>query len=185
MKKIIKQHLVFIIAILYLVICWVLGHYVLKNEVKEENNGNGVSAEQGNGQGSYEITFEGNTSTNDNPWGITAGYFEMEDEGQCILLTPNTSALISSITNFESIELKYEIHPWVRDSSDGAGVIIDYLDSFGESMGKEQISIDSMADWQSYVIELARYESVEAIEIICNSGKRDNDICDWVILQIK
>ena len=39
----------------------------------------------------YDIEFSDAVDTSDNPWGASAGEFDMEELGKCILLTPGTS----------------------------------------------------------------------------------------------
>ena len=76
------------------------------------------------------VIIEGMVETDGNPWKITAGKILMEDESSCVFLTPNTSALVD--IESKSFCIYYCIHPWVKEYSDGAGLIVWLLNEQNE-----------------------------------------------------
>ncbi|MCM1100389.1 MAG: hypothetical protein NC079_12020 [Clostridium sp.] len=127
-------------------------------------------------------TFEGSHATDDIPWGYTAGVFDME-QGECILLTPNTSVNLQGDNTLSSWTFEYRIHPWVEAGSDGAGLIIRILDAEENILYSEEIPVKIDGGWQTYSVDMSPYDTVSAVKIMCDNGSADNDECDWVILR--
>lgn len=130
------------------------------------------------------VVFEGNVETFDNPWNITAGIIEMEDEGETIFLTPNTSVLFQDIDGLDVVNFSYMIHPWVKDESDGAGIILSLVGSEDDILFQEKIEINAVDNWKEFKIDISRYEDITAIKLDCNNGKNDDASCDWVVLSL-
>lgn len=198
MKKGIK---LLIIAVAYLAICYSIGQYrnsltkngVASDKLATEEKVNMVT-EQTEESGSKEsddleiwdnLFFTGVKETSDTPWNMNAGVFDMEENGKCILLMPNTAVTIKNIQDRDELAFEYEIHPWVKDSSDGAGIIIWLLDDQNNIIFEDTMIVDCNKEWQFYTLELAEYPMVASIEILCNNGANNNDEGDWVILRRK
>lgn len=129
------------------------------------------------------VSFDGNQETTDNPWGMTAGWFEMEGEGKCILLTPNTSVQLNDVDPNMTLSFDYEIHPWVKDKSDGVGVLVWVLDSEDSILFKEDISVNCQNEWQGYQLDISQYDGAAKVKLYCNNGENENDDGDWLIIK--
>ncbi|SFU85164.1 hypothetical protein [Butyrivibrio sp. M55] len=136
----------------------------------------------GNVWDKYEIVFDKRNKTKDNPWGYTVGKIDDEVCGESILLTPNTSFTIKNIKEDE-IALKVKIHPWVSDKSDGIGIDVWFMNETGEVLGKDTLDIDNSAKWHNIKYQLGKYDSASQIKILCNNGKNNDDVCDWLIVK--
>ena len=128
--------------------------------------------------------FEGSIETSDNPWNTTAGIIEMEDTGEAILLTPNTSVLFPHVDGLTDISFSYMIHPWVKEESDGAGIILSLIDSGNGILHQEVIEISGVDSWTEFKLDISGYKDITAIKLDCNNGKNNDDSCDWVVLSL-
>ena len=198
MKKIIAY---VIGCFIFLLACWKIGKIlnpqqeseeIIQNPQEEESEGislnpSAVIADNHNASSweEYEITFENVESTTDNPWGYTAGMIDTDTEGECIFLTPNTAVLISGIREKiigNNLLLEASIHPWIADSSDGAGVIVWYLDENNEILQQDSIEISSKESWQEILLRFED-ECITGVKLLCNNGTNDNDAADWLIIK--
>ena len=107
-----------------------------------------------------------NVSTEEIPWGFTAGTITLEDESEAWLLTPETGLQFEST---DGITLRYSIHPWMKDTSDGASLQIAY----GEN--NEVLAVNQ--DWAEYNIPAAA--GTVRIDVLST----DNNDGDWVAIQ--
>nr|WP_318702811.1 cellulase family glycosylhydrolase [uncultured Acetatifactor sp.] len=172
-------------AVLSMVLCWFVGQQLkglnepmqqsvqeTESEMpKEENDSFGI------------LEFEGAQDTEDNPWQQTAGLFEMEEMGECIFLTPNTAVTILETGSRQNITLQYSIHPWMRENSDGAGLLVWVLDEEDNILYQEEWSVSSTEDWQEQTLSLGDYANSCKVKISCNNGSGDNDNGDWVVIR--
>lgn len=131
-----------------------------------------------------EVTFEGIKEVSDIPWNYTAGIFDME-QGECILLTPNTEVSLEWNEDLPSWAFQYKIHPWVCEGSDGAGLTVWILDEDENILYSDEISVNAENDWVDYFVDLNPYDTAFKIKILCNNGPADNDECDWIILKAR
>ena len=69
----------------------------------------------------------------------------------------------------EDVIIRYEIHPWMKDTSDGASLRIEYNET-DETLTAEQ-------DWKNYSVPQSAHNV--RIEVIST----DNDDGDWVIIR--
>ena len=141
------------------------------NSAKSDINWNG-----------YAIDIIGSQDTDDNPWGYTAGEIT-DDTGNYILLTPNTSFMIDIAESDSLISLQTTIHPWVAESSDGAGVEVWMLDESGNILFQESITLDPDGSWYSIQYPSDLLQNATSIQFLCNNGTNDDDSCDWVIFK--
>lgn len=128
------------------------------------------------------LTFEGQKEVDDTPWGYNAGIIDVDNDS-CILLTPNTAVTINDISGEESISFAYELHPWVRENSDGAGLLVRLLDKDENILYEDNLTVSKDADWSSYELNMQAYPEVCAVKIYCNNGENNDDSADWVILR--
>lgn len=166
--------------VVWLVGCYVIGQTLHKNDVAQvQPQGEETQTEA---SGIEEVTFDNVRDTEDNPWGYTAGKIILEDETEAIFLTPGTSVFFDGSIPEEGLKLGVSVHPWVADSSDGLGIMIDYYngdnrlnntDYFVESKGELGITLNK-----------ADYPDVTRIVITCNAGKNGNDDCDWAVIKL-
>lgn len=129
----------------------------------------------------FKLVFENTDKTTDNPWGFTAGIIDVDDE-KCVFLTPNTDVVIYPQEEGNTISLSAYIHPWVSDSSDGAGLVIWYLDENDEILGQEEISVAADGGKTEIVLDSARFQGTNHFKILCNNGGNDDDSGDWVVI---
>lgn len=181
-------------VIVSLGLCWYIGQQTHKeNSYEVHNTDESIEIEDSSGEDIASqsdfwdnISFEGDKETSDNPWNMTAGKFEMEGEGDCILLTPNTAVQIDNLSNSSSeFSFVYQIHPWVKTASDGAGLLLWVLNEKGSILYEEEINIDKNDDWKEYRLNLGQYEGVDSVKIFCNNGVNEDDSGDWVILKFR
>ena len=174
-----------------LVILWICGCYFIGQQRNVQSFSENIQIDSStdnlmnNENEKYEnIQFEGKQEGADNPWNMTAGIFEMEGEGECIFLTPNTAALLDEIENMSFFSFCCEIHPWVRESSDGAGLVIWIMDREDTILHQEDIIIDREEDWKTIQLDLSLYSEAKKIKIFCSNGGNEDDSGDWVVLKL-
>lgn len=122
-----KQVTVVIAAAAFLVVCWAVGQTI----TGERTSGKENVIEDGDvfTNSIWDIvSFEGNRDTGNNPWGITAGWFEMDSEDHCILLMPDSAVKLNDVNSNMIVSFDCDIHPWVKEKSDGVGLIVWLLD---------------------------------------------------------
>lgn len=177
--KIKKSYMIWGGAILYLVICWIVGQFLHGGKAGE----NALQEQNGQADSEWSVTYEGSKQTDDNPWGMTAGTIEWEGEDY-IFLTPNTSAILSNLPTSGEIELTYRIHPWVSEGSDGVGLVITVMDETGTDINSEEFMVGADDILESKVLDMSAYTGGSRIRLSCNNGEHDDDSADWVIAQI-
>lgn len=189
MKKCIK---LLCIAAVYLVSCYGIGQYRNihnKNvdEVVNENKTEEISAEHSEEHQENtldvwnNVVFEGVRNTEDTPWNFNAGVIDV-DGNECFLLTPNTSMTLKDISKEATVSFEYEIHPWVRENSDGAGLLVWVLDSEDNILFEDNIIVENSVEWCTYELNIKEYPKAVSVKIYCNNGQNNDDSADWVIL---
>lgn len=131
----------------------------------------------------YKVSFENAVATSDNPWGFTAGIIDTDTDGKCLFITPNTAVEMYDLTEKESLPLQFMIHPWVAKDSDGAGVVVWYLDKDDNILGQEEISVSNSDKWKNFEIDLKQYQGIAKVKLLCNNGANNDDTSDWVIIK--
>lgn len=182
-----KKYILAIAVVASLGLCWAIGQYTHR-DVKQENQnitGEAESVTDENAGNTLWDTavFEGNVETTDNPWNMTVGWFDMEGEGKCILLNPNTAVVLDNIDQMEEINFSYEIHPWVRESSDGAGLLIWVLNKENDIIYEESIAVNNAEEWQEFKLDITPYEDKKKLKVFCNNGVAEEDNGDWVVIK--
>lgn len=133
----------------------------------------------------YDMEILGANKTSDNPWGITAGEFDMEDVGRCVLLTPGTSMSFRiKKENSDNLKLSWMIHPWVSEKSDGVGIEVEVYESGAETPVISKGFLTAVTDdFVNESIDISALESDEIkIVLKCNSGENDNEDADWLVV---
>ncbi len=131
----------------------------------------------------YDIEFSDAVDTSDNPWGASAGEFDMEELGKCILLTPGTSVTFRmKVEDCKEIGLSCRLHPQVSSSSDGAKITVEvYTNDEKNLVAEQDFSIGSGDDWSNKTVKMEGSESGEIeVKISCNNSENEN--ADWVII---
>lgn len=128
------------------------------------------------------VSFENTHSTDDNPWGVTAGYIN-DNTQSLFFLTPNTRAAIevdkAGVLTFET-----KIHPAVASVSDGAGLLIWLLDDEGNILGSKEVLV-STSQIGSQIYELYITDGTVQVLFSCNNGVNNDDSGDWVVIQLQ
>ncbi len=143
----------------------------------KESTGNDISR-----WSEFDIEIIGSKDTDENPWGYTAGVIEDDEVGNCILLTPESGVVINNVSNLTMISLQAKIHPWVAQNSDGAGVDITFLNSVGDTIEKDAVSINNGDNWVDIQYDLTRFPDLSKISFKCNGGTGDYS-SDWVVIK--
>ena len=191
-----KVTVVIIGACLSLIVSWGIGqglklHRQGEQEIPETQEINSKEIEElstisivedDNVLSSNGVVFEGAQNTSDNPWNTTAGWIKIEEE-DCILLTPNT-AVTFEITESKTLSFDYMIHPWVKDVSDGAGILIWLMDNEDAILYEERVSVNNEEEWKNFQLSLNQYDSVHKIKVHCNNGENGDDSGDWVVIRL-
>ena len=189
MKRIIG---VLVGSAIFLLACWWIGRVLHPGNA--ESTVHEAESVEGTGEHSTDawhwdgnnISFENSKDTNDNPWGYTAGMIDTDDDGKCIFMTPSTAVILDGISKeiFEKgLSLQFQIHPWVADGSDGAGVSVLFVSDEGKIIEHEEVVVDNKGGWQKHVFKLSVDEEVSKIKLICNSGNGQDEAADWVIIK--
>lgn len=190
MKKYKKAFTIGIIFVLSLLICFGIGQKIVlprtegKRQIQEKNSGRDLEINT-RFVGQFEFfTLTGYQKTKNNPWEKTIGKFQMEDIGDCILMTPNTGIDLP-ILLLDQGELAFEvrIHPWVSADSDGAGLLIKAYDDEGIALEEYNIDINNSDDFKLVTIDFKSRDNISTINIRANNGKKDDDTCDWIIIK--
>jgi len=105
-------------------------------------------------------------STDEIPWGFTAGIISLDDGSEAWLLTPETGIQYESTGE---TTLRCCIHPWMKDLSDGASLQITYNDN------SELLAVGQ--GWTECHIP------TNAGLFQINVLSTDNNNGDWVIIQ--
>ena len=105
-------------------------------------------------------------SADEIPWKCTAGIISLEDGSEAWLLTPGTGLQFETS---EGMTVHSCIHPWMKETSDGAILRITY----GES--SEVLSIDK--EWRE--IHVPKGVGPVRLDVLFS----DNNDGDWVIIQ--
>lgn len=180
-KRVKRIYIILTAFVISFLASWYIGQ---KLHTTDKSVSQQESVEMDSDTNSHEgIAFEGQVDTSDNPWGTTAGMIEMEDESECIFLTPNTAVYIEQLDNLDKFTFITEIHPWVRSESDGAGLVLSVLGENNEVLHEEKIIVNSKSEWQEYEFDLET--SANKIKFACNNGENGDDTCDWVIIKIQ
>lgn len=178
-----KNFIVVKVAGLVLILfgAYIIGQQVVLplRQINSSNNFDENSVSWGN----YEIRIEGSNQTEDNPWGFTAGIIDMESIGDCVLLTPNTSLVLENISSKEVIFIELTIHPWVKELSDGAGILVRFKDIEENVIGEDDIHIGNEESWITLEYNMEQFPNINSIELLCNNGLLDDDTADWVVIK--
>ena len=156
-----------------LVVVWLVGCYFIGQGIRSDSTTNAsegaepVSAETGEIEANVSVINAREVSTDEIPWGVTAGKISMEDGTEAWLLTPETG-LQMEIT--EDVIIRYKIHPWMKDTSDGASLRVEY-DETDETLTVEQ-------DWKDYPVSQGVHNL--RVEVL----PTDNNDGDWVIIRL-
>ena len=180
MKQKTKKRLItYALIILWLGGCYFIGqktHPQVTESIAEETEpvSTQVSAEQTETEAKEEahtafpVAFinSESVSTEEIPWGFTAGTILRGDETEAWLLTPGTGIQFEST---DGITLRYSIHPWMKDTSDGASLQIAY-GNINETLTVNQ-------DWLEYNIPA----TTGTVRI--DALSTDNNDGDWIAIQ--
>lgn len=182
-----KNRLVCLFAvIIWLSVCWGIGQNINKPKAVNTNIKKVGTDSESNQTGSAfvwgNITFDGKKETKDTPWDTTAGIFEMEGEGECILLLANTTAVIDCDMSYSKFLFEYRIHPWMEEVSDGLYMTISVFQN-DDLIDEKEIYVSSEDNWKSQVIDVSTYENITEVAIKCWSGIDGSEDGDWLIIR--
>ncbi len=90
---------------------------------------------------------------------------------------------LQNVAGEEKVSFEYQLHPWVKESSDGAGLLIKLLDENGDVLFEDSLQVSMDASWTNYEVSLEEYSGAVSVGIYCNNGENGDDSADWVILR--
>lgn len=169
-----------------LLIVMEVGRFVLSNQASQITD-SGISNEMQRSAGLkeiYDLQFSGAMKTSDNPWGITAGEIDIENEGQCIFLMPGTSASFRIEKGHkEGLVLSAMIHPWVREKSNGVEVTAELYGAEDDTpLMWNEFRINASEEVTEKEIDISGIEADE-IKIVLTCNVEDNQDADWVVVK--
>ncbi len=179
-----KKLKIVLLCAVWLIGCRYIGQYrkaqkTVENSIRSTESTDIASTEQ------IETAFnfvggeiKNSKDTSDNPWGKTAGIIDMDDVGKVVFLTPETEYDLD-VSDLENLIFSYQIHPWVKEASNGAGIKIELLNENGDIINEQEIAVNSSDDWKKVDIEC---KDAEKINISCVAGKDNDASGDWVVL---
>ncbi len=132
------------------------------------------------------LVFLNAESVSDNPWGFTAGIIDVDQDGQCLFLTPGTGVVIDGISDValeDDLNMQFKIHLWVAKDSDGAGITISLKDQDANTIRQERMLISAQDGWQSMGDPIKTGE-IRQVELLCDGGDNSNETADWLIIKL-
>lgn len=127
------------------------------------------------------VSFDDVSIAGDNPWGVTAGFVN-ENNQTLFFLTPNTRANLD-VDCSGILELELQIHPAVATVSDGAGLLIWQVDEDGEILKSDTVWV-SPNQTDNQRIDLQVVDGTSRVSLLCNNGRNNDDAGDWVVVQL-
>lgn len=181
-------------------VCYLIGQNIvlplrMKNQMEEvmNNSQEGIAGVKNDEDGFVvvnhlqEMHFEGKKDVDDNPWGFTIGEIDVDNVGRCLLMTPGTKmfCVVSDVSD-ESLQLKWMIHPWVREDSDGLEVVVTVMDTDDSSKKIEKkFEIQKSEDFLNEVLDISMFEGGKVdVEIECFNGANNDSTADWLVIQM-
>lgn len=118
----------------------------------------------------------------DTPWGYSTGVVDYEST-KCMLLLPKCEISLKVRGTLESLEYSAMIHPWVAESSDGAGFRVTVIDGEdGTIVADTQYIINCCDDFAKKQIPLKiQKEGSYILRISGNTGETNDEACDWLL----
>ena len=145
-----------------------------------ENNANTQATEVPDGSVDiFSGEFIGANETTGNPWNTTAGIISLDDGSQVVFLTPKTQYEIP-IGDADQLSFSYMLNEQVSASSDGAALIVEYLNDNDEVLSQEVLDITKDDIWLQYMDEL---NNISKVRLGCGNGANGDDTADWVIIR--
>lgn len=157
-----KRILIAATLLLGLVLAFLVGQHVvapIRNKAlgqKNENPEETAGAEQ-----EYMLEWENQKETEENPWGTTAGIIETEAGAKAALLTPGTGLRVTQSVEEDVIAIRYYIHPWVAEFSDG----LTFSYSVAPASEQEVASSDGVADGKTQEIQIEEKDAGRVLEL--------------------
>ena len=142
-----KRILIAATLLLGLVLAFLVGQHVvapIRNKAlgqKNENPEETAGAEQ-----EYMLEWENQKETEENPWGTTAGIIETETGTKAALLTPGTGLRVTQSVEEDVIAVRYYIHPWVAELSDGLSFSCSVAPASEQGVSSSSGSADSISE---------------------------------------
>lgn len=148
--------------LLGLVLAFLVGQHVvapIQNKALEQKNEN--PEESAGAEQEYMLEWENQKETEENPWGTTAGIIETETGTKAALLTPGTGLRVTQSVEEDVIAIRYYIHPWVAEFSDG----LTFSYSVAPASEQEVASSDGVADGKTQEIQIEEKDAGRVLEL--------------------
>lgn len=192
--KYLKKYRAILVALLWLIGCWAIGRALHPNNsdvgelqtaptAETEASATEPDAAAAQLRVWQNITVDGAQNTTGNPWNTTAGVIEVEGEGKCILLMPNTSITVENLSGTKKFAFRYRIFSGVSFVSTGAGLLLWIQDEQDKILSEQTIAVNSSDGWVSDILDLSQTPKAAKVTVHCNNGDGDDDSGDWVLLQ--
>lgn len=175
-----------IVAIAFLVICYMIGQFVVRPNRKDAETMD-TTEEQSYfydyGQKSEELELGGYEEKDDMPGGKTVGLIEDDTYGKWYLMTPGTSITAGIILDDKDRKLsfKYCIHKDVAALSDGMDLTVQVIqEDTGDVLYKE--SVDVTKEEKSFELDLSDWKNSNVFIRLEAGNHTDDETGDWLVI---
>ena len=177
-----KKWKIVLLCMIWLIGCRYIGQYSKAQKTTTKSIESTETAPTEQAETSFDFIcgeIKNSKDTGDNPWGKTAGIIDMDDVGKVVFLTPETEYDLD-VSDLEKLNFSYQIHPWVKEASNGAGIKIELLNENGDIINKQEIAVNAADDWKNVDIDC---KDAVKINISCVEGEDNDASGDWVVLR--
>lgn len=130
------------------------------------------------------LSLNGQSSVNDNPWGSNLTIFEDEMQGTSLLMMPGTEISVRYVVRGEKIlSWRCNIHPWMAEISDGVDLTITVcgIDQDEKEM-KETFRVTSSDAYEMDSISLSEFQDMDIqVTLSVGNGENNDSSGDWLV----
>jgi hypothetical protein len=179
-----KKIFMTILAVMVLVLCYLIGQYVVLPRSNKQNTVGVETTYYWNlFDSSTNIEYTGLSETTDTPGNITVGRIDDDSYGKWILMTPRTGfkTLISVDNQDRTLVMDYVIHKDVASVSDGMTVDIKLLNDGGEVVFEQEDRVNG--DEIRCEIPLTEYKGCEVALSVEMEDVETDESGDWLVVR--
>lgn len=179
MKK--KGIIYAIVAVLFLVICYIIGQTLVGSKSIEKNK---KDVYYDYVQKEEQLVYEGDKVVTDAPGGKTVGLVEDDTYGQYYLMTPNTSIRAGIIVDAEphTLRFQYMIHENVSNISDGMILRVMVIKEGTEDiLYDETINVDEKE--KEFKLDLSTWKEQNIYIVFSAASMTENQDGDWMVIK--
>ncbi len=175
-----------IVAIAFLVICYMIGQFVVRPNRKDSEP---LDSEEEKSyfydysQKNEELELGGYEEKDDMPGRKTVGLIEDDTYGKWYLMTPDTSITAGIILDDKDRKLsfKYCIHKDVAALSDGMELTVQVLqEETKDILHEESVLVDK--EQKDFVLDLSEWKNSNVYIKLEATNKTDDETGDWLVI---